>query len=263
MGTSYTGDTNVTAGTILVEGTGGSFLGPNTLVTIAAGAVFDFNNNPEDFGSVQGAGELRTGNLTSGFARVGQDNRSVTWTGNISGAGGVFKAGTGVWTVAGANTYTGNTTVEAGTLALANNGTTTAGSIAASPNIIVGTAAGSTAVFDVTQVTTAPHGFRLAPGQTLGGHGTVAGNVTVGSTSTVAPGTSVGVLTQAAGGTMYWEPAGRLLLEYSSLSSPVAGTDNDLVNGPSATLDLSALSAGNPFTLTLTRSAARPTRARR
>jgi autotransporter-associated beta strand protein len=50
---------------------------------------------------------------------VGYNNASTTYSGVMSGAGSLIKVGTGTLTLSGANTYSGNTTVRAGTLALA------------------------------------------------------------------------------------------------------------------------------------------------
>ena len=65
-------------------------------------------------GSLAGAGAvaLTNGGLVSGF-----DGTSTSFSGVISGPGGVTKAGGGTMTLSGANTFTGTTTVAAGTLA--------------------------------------------------------------------------------------------------------------------------------------------------
>ncbi|MBN8457588.1 MAG: autotransporter-associated beta strand repeat-containing protein [Verrucomicrobia bacterium] len=86
---------------------------------------------------------------------------------------------TGRITLAGANTYTGPTVIESGTLAMGAGA-----SITASPRIEVQTE-GS---FD------AGTGFTLADGQTLTGDGEVDGKLTVGAGATLAPG---GVLPSA------------------------------------------------------------------
>jgi len=77
---STTGPVNVNEGTLALGNTGGSFLSNSSLVTIASGATFDFGNNDEDFGSVQGAGTLV---LNGADINTGLDNRSVTWSGRI------------------------------------------------------------------------------------------------------------------------------------------------------------------------------------
>ena len=113
-----------------------------------------------------------------------------------------------------ANTYTGNTTITAGTLKLG-----TSGSIATSTNINVA----SGAIIDVSLVT---GGFTLANSQTLQGAGTVNGNVTAASTSQISPagGGVAGTLTFnnnliMSGGT-------NLVLDVSTSS----GSGNDLIS---------------------------------
>ncbi|MBN8456480.1 MAG: autotransporter-associated beta strand repeat-containing protein [Verrucomicrobia bacterium] len=100
---------------------------------------------------------------------------------SAGGAAGIDKVGSGTLTLTNTNTYTGQTVVSAGTLALSGSG-----SIATSPSIIVG----ASTTFDVSGVT---GGFTLGSGQTLSGTGTVVGNLTV--SGTLAPGNSPGDLT--------------------------------------------------------------------
>jgi autotransporter-associated beta strand protein len=168
-------------------------------------------------------------NLAAGTTLTLTDG-GTTFSGVIGGAGGLAKTGPGVQELAGANTYTGPTTVAAGTLRL-----TGSGAIAASSRITVGTAAGSAAVLDVSGVT---GGFALAAGQALAGTGTVVGPVAVGGGATVAPGTSVGTLNVAD---MTWQGGGRYDFEF-------AGAVGDLVNGTGA-LNLSALTSASRFTV--------------
>jgi fibronectin-binding autotransporter adhesin len=162
---------------------------------------------------------------------------TTTFGGVIGGAGGLTKSGAEVQSLLGANTYTGNTAVTAGWLRLAGSG-----SIAASPRITVGTAAGSSAILDVVDVTGGANfgngGFALAAGQTLAGHGTVAGPVTVRNGSAVAPGTSVGTLHVAG---MTWQGGGRYDFEY-------AGATGDRIDG-NGQLALGALSSASRFTI--------------
>ncbi|MCP5531999.1 MAG: autotransporter-associated beta strand repeat-containing protein [Akkermansiaceae bacterium] len=58
---------------------------------------------------------------------VGGNNASTTYSGGLSGDGSLTKVGTGILTLAGANTYTGNTVVSAGQLLIATGGSTNGG----------------------------------------------------------------------------------------------------------------------------------------
>ncbi|MDY0169167.1 MAG: autotransporter-associated beta strand repeat-containing protein [Thermoguttaceae bacterium] len=139
----------------------------------------------------------------------------------------VVKGGAGTWVLSGANTYTGPTTVNAGTL------------------LINGTHSGSGA-------------FAVHSGATLGGTGTIGGATTVNSGAFLAPGASIGMVTFSndlalqANSTLLWE----------FLEAGAAGDDYDSITGPKLVLpetgkvDLSIsalagyqLSAGDSFTL--------------
>ncbi len=84
-------------------------------ITMASGAVFDLNDQSEQTGSISGFGQI---DLGTGTLREGTDNASSTFSGLIIGTGQVFKFGTGTWTLNANNTYSGHTTVSAGTLAV-------------------------------------------------------------------------------------------------------------------------------------------------
>jgi autotransporter-associated beta strand protein len=116
----------------------------------ASGTTANFNNNSVNY------------TLTSADAT------------GIAGANGVTVSGTGTVNLNGANSYTGNTVLNSGTLALGN-----AGALGSSAAIVLG--GGTLDVSALGSVT-------LNSGQSLRGSGTVNGSVTAASGSTLVPG---------------------------------------------------------------------------
>jgi len=124
-------------------------------------------------------------NLTAAAPTITVNTGTATIESTISGSNGVSKAGVGTLVLTGANTYSGNTNINAGRLTLSGNG-----SIANSPTIIVGTS-GTLTVTGVTGGTNFAGGrFALATGQTLAGSGSVEGNTTISTGTTLQPGVS-------------------------------------------------------------------------
>ncbi len=106
---------------------------------------------------------------------------------DISGFGGFAKTGSGSLRLGGTNTYAGGTAVSGGTLFLTTAGSSVC-SISNSPAITVNPGA----VLDVSGIP-----FVVEPSQTLGGSGSVAGNVTAaaGATIVAGPAGSAGTFT--------------------------------------------------------------------
>ena len=95
-------------------------------MSVAAGATLNLGIT-ETVGSLAGAGTVTNSVVTAPTLTVGGDNSSQTFSGLLQDGAGtlsVYKAGTGMWTLAGNNAYSGNTTVNSGTLQLGNGGTT-------------------------------------------------------------------------------------------------------------------------------------------
>ena len=145
-----------------------------------------------------------------------QNNRSV---GFAEVATGIIKAGAGTMALTGANTYTGATTVDAGTL------------------LVSGSISGSSVTVN---------------GGTLGGSGGTVGATTVNSGGTLAPGASIGTLNFASSLTL----AGTAVFEINKTGLTLTA---DLANVTAGTLTLGgtlnvtatgdALTLGNTFDL--------------
>ncbi len=154
------------------------------------------------------------------------DNLTITGNGDasltISGVirdyfepRGLTKTGTSTARLSASNTYSGDTTIAQGTLALVGGG-----EILNSANIRV--EAGAT----LDASSNLAGGLALAAGQTLSGDGTVIGAVSSPSGATVSPGASFGLLTISGS---YSHGAGaNLLIELGP--GGVAGTDYDQLN---------------------------------
>jgi autotransporter-associated beta strand protein len=132
---TYTGTTTINAGTIQAGST--SAFGSNSALIMAnvSGAMLDISGYNNSIGSITGGG-VNGGNVTLGAAAltIGGDGTSPSaYAGIISGTGDITKIGLGTLTLSGANTYSGTTTIAAGTLQIGDGGTT--GAIASSASI--------------------------------------------------------------------------------------------------------------------------------
>ncbi|WP_371348862.1 autotransporter-associated beta strand repeat-containing protein [Ancylobacter sp. IITR112] len=166
---SASGATNVSAGTLIAEG--GSALGDTSAVSVAAGASLILRpSGTETVGSLAGAGTVT---LEGTRLATGSDNSSTSFSGVLEGTGGLDKDGTGTLTLSGANTYTGDTNVNGGTL------------------VVDGSVAGDIYVYDAA---------------TLAGSGTVTQTVHVldgGTLAGVQPtGLTMGALDMQSGASM-------------------------------------------------------------
>jgi len=136
---AFTGGVNLSAGQLNLNSqtalgaAAGTFTIANgtTIDNTSGSAVQIANNNPQNwtgnFTFAGGNGSLSALNLGTGTVALGASSRTVTITdstltvgGTISGSAGVglTKTGGGTLTLSGANTYSGDTTISAGTLQL-------------------------------------------------------------------------------------------------------------------------------------------------
>ncbi|RYZ08280.1 MAG: hypothetical protein EOO24_10570, partial [Comamonadaceae bacterium] len=152
-------------------------------------------------GSALSIGGLNTTTTISGV--ISDTATAIPYAAAVTATGGrITKVGTGRLTLTGANTYTGLTTINGGTLAI--NGSV-AGSVLANN------------------------------GGTLGGSGSIGGDVTIGKGATLSPGNSPGTLT--VGGNLTLAAGSTSVFELGQ-SGAVGGTSNDLVSvGGNLTLD--------------------------
>ena len=171
--------------------------------TVASGATIDIGelgSDPSTPTPIMGTGTGSAGNTTW---RVGWKNTTNTFYGVIAndsqtgvGVSSITKVGTGEWNLAGANTYSGSTTVSNGVLALITNPNTyNDASIANSANIFINT----NAMLDLSGLSSPT--LTLNAGQTLGGGGTLKGGVAANTGANINPGSAVatGALTITGG----------------------------------------------------------------
>jgi autotransporter-associated beta strand protein len=120
---NYTGATTISNGTVALSA-GGSISINSALDLAGATASFDIAGltaSGSTNASLAGvAGSVV--NLGSKNLNVGGNNTSTTFAGTITNTGSLTKSGNGTLTLSGANAYTGTTTVNAGTLVVATNG---------------------------------------------------------------------------------------------------------------------------------------------
>jgi autotransporter-associated beta strand protein len=117
------GTIHLLGGTVLLGSAGA--IHASSAVTVASGATLDLNGYNATIGSLSGSGAVA---LNHGDLTAGGNNGSTTFSGVITGTGGLTKSGSGSLTLSGTNSYTGDTVVSSGILfamALNNTGSTT------------------------------------------------------------------------------------------------------------------------------------------
>lgn len=218
---TYTGATIISAGTLALSGTG-SITTSSRVELDASGAGLDISATTagatvNKLTGVAGSKVVLGGQTLTVNNAIATDD--TIFGGVISGTGNLVKDGAGKLTLTGANTYNGNTTINAGTLYIANDGSLGSGSYGG-----VITIAG-TSVLHMNQ----------AADQTLSGKITGAGSLTKDGTKTLtltsANNTYTGVTT-VTGGT----------LELTGVGSIAGSSKLDLSGG--AEFDISGTTAG-------------------
>ena len=186
---SYAGGTTISSGTLQI-GSGGT-------TGFIAGNVFN--------------------NATLAFNR----SNALSFSGTISGTGGLSKQAAGLLTFAGVNSYSGLTTISAGTLALSGVGSIGTG------GLNLGTS-GSPGVFDLLGLTAGS--YSLPSSASLSGVGTLSGSgKSLAVLGSLAPGNSAGTITLGSGFTLDLSQSGSSVFEITN-PTYTAGT-YDLVAG--------------------------------
>ena len=114
---TYTGVTTISAGTLQAGAT--NAFAPSSAHTVASGAFMDLFGFNQTIGSLAGAGTVTNAGAAAAALTTGGNATSTTFSGIIQdgvGVTGLTKVGAGTFTLSGANTYTGVTTISAGTL---------------------------------------------------------------------------------------------------------------------------------------------------
>jgi len=110
----YTGSTTINSGRLMVQNDGVIPAGSDVVVNSPHSQALYVQNVSLTVGSLSGTGFVNT--AASGALSVGYNNTSTSFGGKITGGGSLTKIGTGSLTLSGANSYTGATTVNGGTL---------------------------------------------------------------------------------------------------------------------------------------------------
>jgi fibronectin-binding autotransporter adhesin len=290
-GITTTIDAALTGSAQLVKDMGGSLVltGANSYTGGTA-----INGGTLQIGNGGTTGSI-TGDVVNNAALVTNRSDVLVLDGAVSGSGSLTQAGGGLLTLTADNSYTGGTTIAAGTLQLGNGGATGSivGDVLNDGNLafarsdtltFAGTISGSGSVTQQsggTTILTGPNGYagetRIAMGAllingdqsaatgvtnvlgdaTLGGIGTIGGDVVVADGATLAPGAGgAGALT--INGSLSLAPAAVLNVDFGAANA-VGSPLNDVVNiGGDLTLDGTlnvAVTPGGAFDIGLYRIA--------
>jgi outer membrane autotransporter protein len=108
---TYTGPTQISAGSVRAGGAGA--FAATSAFNLAAGTALDLNGFSQTIGSLAGSGNVTFG---SGTLTTGGNNAGSTFSGVMSGSGGLIKIGSGTFLLSGGNNYAGATNINAGAL---------------------------------------------------------------------------------------------------------------------------------------------------
>ena len=128
---TYSGPTNVSGGTLQLGSATALYSGAATGNATVNGTL-DLNGNNAGIGGLTGTGSVTSSASGSMALTVGVDNATTTFSGTLAGGSGtvaLVKSGSGTLTLAGTNSYTGGTIVNAGMLTASSNQQVPAGTV--------------------------------------------------------------------------------------------------------------------------------------
>lgn len=173
---TYGGQTVVNGGTLQAGAV--NTLPSTSPLTVAGGGTFDLHGFSQNIAAIFGSGNVTLGSAT---LTLGATNISSTFTGSISGTGGLTKVGPGTFALTGTNTYSGPTNVTSGAFILAPTGTTPV--LSSSSALAVGGNANGSGAFALdgisgTPITQVLNGLTVNAGQNILAINTPAGTTT-------------------------------------------------------------------------------------
>ncbi|HEY1661785.1 MAG TPA: autotransporter-associated beta strand repeat-containing protein [Verrucomicrobiae bacterium] len=278
---TYTGVTTLDSGDLTVSNLSNGGLASDIGAAANSAANFVFNGGTLTYGggaasidraftlgsaggtiAASGTGPLNL-NSTGTIGISGSGSRALTLSGtdltdtNIlaaviaDGGGGqtsLAMSGAGIWTLTGANTYSGGTTINGGVLVVSGAGTLGTGGVSDSGNILFN-ASGAVTVNTIIgngSVTNEGTGTVTLPGNNSYTGGTT---VNAGSTLQVGNGGSTGTLSEDTAvldnGTLVFNTTGTANLS----AAPINGTGNVHVTGTGALLEIIANNTYTGWTL--------------
>jgi|GEM_PF-1223577 len=125
---AYDGATVVTRGTLQAGAT--NTFSASSAVTIGSEGTLALDGYSQTIGGLAGSGLVTLGSNAATVLTINGGSSSSTYSGTISGSGGLAKTGSGTLTLAGYNsTYSGGTTITQGTLAVSTGSALGTGSV--------------------------------------------------------------------------------------------------------------------------------------
>ncbi len=116
---TYTGVTTINAGTLALGVA--NAVDASSAFAVASGATLDLAGLSHSLGSLAGAGSVMSSVAGAVTVTVGERNTNTTFSGVLSdglGTVSLTKVGTGTLTLSGANSYSGPTSISAGTISI-------------------------------------------------------------------------------------------------------------------------------------------------